>query len=153
MHVTDKNAGAHMAVLSGGGARGVAAGTGDNTEAVGDIVDSLAISKRYSGAIVITGSAVLADTEGISLNNVCIEHGAVANLSDKADAFTAVDFADVKVSDGGTTELFGIKLNVDLTILKRYWRVTVTPDLSASGTDTFQLGFGVVAVGEEAPLL
>jgi hypothetical protein len=76
---------------------------------------------------------------------VKIEHGDETDLSDKADFFTAVDFADVKVSSGGTTELFAIKLNVDLWGVKRYWRVSIIPDLDATGTDTFELGFGVAA--------
>ena len=152
MHVMDKNAGAHMTVLGGGGARGVAAGTGDATEAVGAIVDSLAIGKLYSGALIVAGSATLTDTKLLDIGSVKIEHGAEDDLSDAADAFTAVDFDSVALSDGGTTEFFAIKLNVDLSILKRYWRVSITPDLDAVATDTFELGFCVVAVGETAPL-
>jgi hypothetical protein len=147
-----KDFGAQLDILSGGGARGVAAGTGDNTEAVGAIVDSLAQPQIESGCIVICGSATLADTEGISINDVGIEHGDAANLSDKADFNTETDFADVKVSDGGTTELFAIKQNVaNMAGLKRYWRVKCTPDLSASSTDTFELGFGFVGYGRHAP--
>jgi len=152
MQINDKDAGAYLKVVSGGGARGVAAGTGDNTEVFGAIVDQLAHEGLRSGIIFVGGSAVLADTEQIDINSVKIEHGDESDLSDAADFFTAVDFTAVAVSDGGTTELFAIKLNVDLWGVKRYWRVSITPDLGATGTDTFQLGFGVAAIGESAPL-
>jgi hypothetical protein len=152
MQINDKDAGAYLKVVSGGGARGVAAGTGDNTEAVGDIVDQLAHPELRSGLIFVAGSATLADTKSISILSVKIEHGEDSGLSDKADFFTAVDFDDVKVSTGGSTELFAIKLNVDLWGVKRYWRVSIIPDLDATGTDTFELGFGVAAIGNSAPL-
>ena len=151
MHVNDKDAGAFMKVVGGGGARGVAAGTGDNTEAVGEIVDMLAQPDLRSGTIVIAGQATLADTKSIALNDVGLEHGDAANLSDKADFATEVDFAAVKTSSGGTTEEFGIKLKQDLWGIKRYWRVKVTPDLDATGTDTFELGFCFVAVCGDSP--
>ena len=51
-----------------------------------------------------------------------------------------------------TDDFVAIKLNVDLWGVKRYWRVSLIPDLDATGTDTFQLGFGVAAIGESAPL-
>jgi hypothetical protein len=152
MQINDKDAGAYFNVVSGGGARGVAAGTGDNTEAVGEIVDQLAQPGLRSGAIIVSGSATLADAEGISLVDVHVEHGDETDLSDKADFHTAAVFTDLKVSSGGTTELFAVKVPVDLWGIKRYWRVAVTPDLSASGTDTFELGFCFVCIGESAPI-
>lgn len=152
MHLNDKDAGAYLTFVSGGGARGVAAGTGDNTEFVGDIVDAQAQPGLRSGAIVVSGSAVLADTESISILDVKIEHGDESDLSDKANFTALTDFADVKTSSGGTTELFTVKVNVNVEGCKRYWRVAATPDLSASGTDTFQVGICAAMVGESAPL-
>jgi hypothetical protein len=149
-----KDYGAQIKVLGGGGARGVAAGTGDNTKATGEIVDSLAIDRQISGVIFVVGQATLADTESISINALYIEHGDLANLSDAAEytfGSADTDYADVVTSSGGSTETFAVKQNVDLTGLKRYWRVTCTPDLSASGTDTFELGFGCAAIGDTAP--
>lgn len=147
-----KDFGAQLDVLSGGGARGVAAGTGDNTEAFGDIVDSLAQPGIASGIIFVAGSATLADAESIDINQLKIEHGDAANLSDAADFTTPVDFAAVKTSSGGTTELFIVKVNVaKLDGLKRYWRVSFTPDLSASATDTFECGCGCAAYSLLAP--
>jgi hypothetical protein len=152
MDINNFDAGAPFAILSPGGARGVAAGTGDNTEAVGAIVDMQAQKGPMSGFIFIAGSAVLADTKSISLLAVGLEHGDAANLSDKADYNTEVAWTDLKVSSGGTTELFGVKLSLDLTGIKRYWRVKVTPDLDAASVDTFQLGFGFAAITDESPV-
>jgi len=151
MDINNQDAGAPFKLLSGGGARGVAAGTGDATEAVGEIVDMQAQPGPMSGFIFCAGSATLADTKSISILDVGLEHGDAANLSDKADYATEVDFDLVKTSDGGTTELFAIKLKQDLTGIKRYWRVKVTPDLDAASVDTFQLGFGFAAICDESP--
>jgi hypothetical protein len=152
-----KDFGAEIAVLGGGGARGVAAGTGDNTKANGEIVDNQARpgGRPISGVIFVVGSAVLADTKSISINDLYIEHGAVSNLSDAAEytfGSASTDYTNVKTSTGGTTETFGIKQNVDLTGLKRYWRVTCKPDLDATGTDTFEIGFGCACISEYAPV-
>lgn len=154
MQINDKDAGAYLKVVGGGGARGVAAGTGDATEVVGAIVDqTLAANKSLrSGIIFVAGSATLTDTKLLDIGAVKIEHGLDSGLSDKADFFTAVDFGSVAVSVGGTTEFFAIKLKVDLWGVKRYWRVSLVPDLDAGATDVFELGFGVAAIGESAPL-
>jgi hypothetical protein len=152
MQINDKDAGAYVAVVSGGGARGVAAGTGDNTEVYGEVVDTLAQPGLISGAIIVAGSATLTDAKSISIKSVVIEHDDDVGMGTKADAFTAVDFDLVKTSSGGSTETFAIKLKVNFEGLKRYWRAAITPDLDAANTDVFELGFCVVAIGESAPL-
>lgn len=155
MNINDKDAGFYMVPAGGGSASGVAAGTGDNTEALGAIVDQLAHDGLRSGAIFVFGSAVLGEDETLALNDLKIEHGDESDLSDAADYeyFSApADNAAVATGGtGGTTEAVAFKQRVNLQGVKRYWRVSVTPDLSASGTDTFALGFGVVAIGQEAP--
>lgn len=152
MDINNQDAGAPFAVLSGGGARGVAAGTGDNTEAVGAIVDMQAENGPMSGLLFIAGSCTLTDTKTISLLAVGIEHGDAANLSDKADYNVEVAWTDLIVSSGGGAEKFGVKLAIDLTAVKRYWRTKVTPDLDAGATDVFELGFGFAAIGDESPV-
>lgn len=152
MDINNYDAGAPFKVLSGGGARGVAAGTGDNTEAVGAIVDMQAQPGPMSGFVFVAGSATLAEDKVIALNDVGIEHGDEADLSDKADYTTETDHAAVATGGtGGSTEFFGIKHKFDLTAVKRYWRVKVTPDLDATGTDVFQLGFGAAVICDESP--
>lgn len=151
MDINNFDAGAPFKVLSGGGARGVAAGTGDNTEAVGAIVDMQAQPGPMSGLLFIAGSCTLTDAKTISLLAVGIEHGDAANLSDKADFNTEVAWTDLVVSSGGGAEKFGVKLSIDLTAIKRYWRVKVTPDLDHTSTDVFELGFGFAAICDESP--
>ena len=151
MDINDKDAGAPFALVGAGGARGVAAGTGDNTEALGAIVDLQAQDGLMSGFMFCAGQATLADTKGISLVEFKIEHGAAANLSDAVD-FKAVVFTDIVISDGGTTEQFAVKVGINLDGINRYWRVTATPDLDAASTDTFELGFGFAAIGDSAPV-
>lgn len=151
MDINNQDAGAPFALMGAGGARGVAAGTGDNTEALGAIVDMQAQAGPMSGFIFCAGQATLTDTEGISLVEIKLEHGDVANLSDAVD-LVAEAFTDLVVSDGGGAEGFAAKVSIDLTGVKRYWRVTVTPDLSAGATDTFELGFGFAAITDESPV-
>lgn len=158
MQINDKDAAAYLKLVSGFGARGVAAGTGDATEVLGAIVDQLAHEDLRSGCIVIFGQAVLADTKVLDLGDIKIEHGDEANLSDVVD-YVYADFckptdvvAQVVGDTGGTTEIVEYKQRVNLQGVKRYWRVAFTPDLDATGTDTFTLGGGVVLIGGEAPL-
>ena len=152
MDINNFDAGAPFKILSGGGARGVAAGTGDNTEAVGDIVDMQAQPGPMSGLLFIAGSCTLTDTKTLSLLDVGIEHGDDSALGDKADYGDQEAWTDLIVSDGGGAEFFGVKLSIDLTAIKRYWRVKVTPDLDAGATDVFELGFGFAAICDESPV-
>jgi len=151
MDINDKDAGAYLALMGGGGARGVAAGAGDATEALGAIVDMQAEDGPMSGAIFVAGQCTLTDLKTFSLTELKIEHGAAANLSDAVD-FKAVAFTDLVVSDGGGAETFAVKTRVNLNGINRYWRVTVTPDLDHTGTDTFELGFGFAAIGDSSPV-
>jgi hypothetical protein len=151
MDINNQDAGAPFALMGAGGARGVAAGTGDNTEALGVIVDMTLQNGPMSGFMFCAGEALLADTKSISLVEFKLEHGDAANLSDAADLVVKA-FTDIVVSDGGTTEQFAVKVSVDLTGVKRYWRLTATPDLDAASVDTFHLGFGFAAIGDESPI-
>jgi hypothetical protein len=151
MDINDQNAGAPFALMGAGGARGVAAGTGDNTEALGAIVDMQAQDGPMSGFAFCAGQAILTDAKGISLVEFKLEHGEAANLSDAADVVVKV-FTDIVVSSGGTTEQFVVKFAVNLNGIKRYWRLTATPDLDAANTDTFELGFGFAAITDSSPV-
>jgi hypothetical protein len=147
MDINDKDAGFYMVPVGGG------ATSTDATEAVGAIVDQLAHDGLRSGAIVVFGSATLAEDETIALDGLKIEHGDEDDLSDAADYdyFSApADNAAVATGGtGGTTEGVAFKQRVNFQGVKRYWRVSVTPTVSAAGT--FAIGFGVVAIGEKAP--
>ena len=62
MQINDKDAGAYLKTVSGGGARGLAGGTGDNTEVVGEIVDQaeqpLSGARRRLGKVRDPGAVV-----------------------------------------------------------------------------------------------
>lgn len=152
MDINNQDAGAPFALIGGGGARGVAAGTGDNTEALGAIVDLQALDGPMSGFVFVAGSAVLAQTETISLVEVKLEHSDADDLAGAVDVI-ANAFTDLATGEtGGSTEGFAVKLKIDLTGIKRYFRATVTPDLGASATDTFQLGFGIAVINDNSPV-
>ena len=159
MQINDKDAGAYLAVLSGTPAAGTAGGSGDNTEVNGDIVDMQALDYvPWSGAIVITGEATLAQDATLALNDVKIEHGDESDLSDAADYSYAsfclpTDNAAVATGGtGGSTETVKFKQRINLQGVKRYWRVCFTPDCSAASGDTFDLAGCAVVIGGEAPL-
>lgn len=132
----------------------VAAGTGDATAKTGAILDYLALKHPLSAKILIPWTATLADTETISMT-AKIEHGAAANLSDAAEYVwktPSTDFGVLATSDGGSTEVGCASFDADLSGLKRYFRISVTPDLSASATDTAAFAACFVFGGQdEAP--
>lgn len=149
-----KDFGAYLDVAGPGVLAATAGGTGDATAQTGAIVDQRA-AKLRSGLAVVFGSADLADTKTLSLL-IKIEHGDDSGLSDAADYDFGGDPGTLGVvatgDTGGTTEAVAAAIRIDLTGVKRYWRVSVTPDLSATATDTFDGACGVVACGESAPL-
>ena len=153
MTIQAKDYGFNLGVATGfADGAALAAGTGDATAKNGAIIDYLTLNHPLSGTIVIPWTATLADTK--SLNLVAkVVHGDIANLSDVADyAFggAEVDFGIVGTGDtGGTTEVGVARMDVDLSGIKRYFRLVVTPDLSASGTDTAEFAACFVLGGQD----
>jgi hypothetical protein len=82
--------------------------------------------------------------------------GKDSGLSDAAEytyGAASTDYAAVATGGtGGSTGVFAIKQDIDLQGCKRYVRVSVTPNLSATGTDVATIGFGILAIGESGPL-
>ena len=127
------NIGAFIKPVICGAARGVAAGTGDNTAVTGATIDR----KNYgSCSLVIAARAVLADTKLLKIAAAYQESADGSNW-DTAVALQASTTL-LTGSTGGTTELGVAKFDVNLMGLKRYIRFNYTPDLDASGTDTFE---------------
>ena len=151
-----KDFGAYLDIAGAGEFSATAGGTGDATAQTGAIVDQ-SVANLRSGLAVVFGEADLADTETLSLL-VKIEHGDLANLSDAADYDFGGDPGSLGVVATGATAVavsdipVAGAIRIDLTGVKRYWRVSVTPTHSASGTDVCNGGFGVVAAGESSPL-
>ncbi|HTK34556.1 MAG TPA: hypothetical protein VL358_04610 [Caulobacteraceae bacterium] len=111
-----------------------AGGSGDATAAPGDSIDLTALPDRFeSVAFAITAKSVLAATKTMTLT---------AKIETSADNSTWSDLlasATVILSTGaggGSTEKAAAIIGASLENAQRYVRVNVTPDLSATGTDT-----------------
>ena len=150
MTIVAKDFGSYLAAVAGfSDGAATAGGTGDATAKAGAIIDTLTLDHPMSGLIAIPWDCTLTDTKTLSLS-VKIEHGDAANLSDAADytfGGSVVDLGVVVTSDGGGAEAGVSVVPVDLSGIKRYWRVEVTPDLSATTTDTLTFGACVVLGG------
>jgi len=131
------------------GARGVAAGTGDNTEVVGTVIDRRLYGYAKSAIFAIVGSAVLASAATLTLKNVAIEHDDDPAFATTADFKTVSDAVVATGGAGGSTETVKKEIDVDLAGAKRYLRITYTPDLSAGGTDIFTLAAAAVLGGQD----
>lgn len=116
----------------------VAAGAGDNTKIVGNSIDRFSYGMPQSMLVSVTAYMNLADTETLSYA-VEIQESSDNSTWDTAEAIQAATV--VKTASGAYTDGFTVDYKVYLGDRKRYFRVNVTPNLSASGTDT-----GVVQV-------
>lgn len=108
-----------------------AAGTGDNTKVTGQSIDLL--NKGDGGCLIISGVATLQAAETFKWA-VEIQESADGTNWDTAEVLQAATTLATG-GEGGSTEYFVGKLDVNLKKRKRYVRFNVTPDLSASGTD------------------
>jgi hypothetical protein len=136
------------AVAAAAGTRGVAAGSGDNTEVVGITIDRASYGYAKSAVVAIVGSATLASGETLTLKNIAFEHDDDSAFGSGADLTTVANAVVDTGLSGGTTHNFTKEFNVDLAGAERYVRITFTPDLSASGTDTFTLAAVMVLGGQ-----
>lgn len=131
---------------------GTAAGTGDNTEVSSAWIDT----KGFDGLeFVLSFTAALQATQTLAV---------IANVQD-ADEIDGTGAADVSTAflsalsstvlatgdTGGSTETGEFQIGIDLTMCKRYVRVQWTPDLSATGTDTFKIGSMYLLTGAKYP--
>ena len=156
MTIQFKDVGSYLDVAAGfADGSATAAGSGDATYKAGAILDLLALDHPLSGAIVVQYSTTLAEDETLSLK-VKIEHGEETDLSDAADyTFGNPDgLAETVIAvvatggTGGSTEVGAELYRYDLSGLKRYFRISVYPDLSASATDTATFAGALVLAGQ-----
>jgi len=128
------------------------AGTGDNTEIVGQGVNRAAKKYPRSAVFAVAGSAVLASGETLTLKNVSVEHDSASNFATTADLKTFADAVVATGPSGGGTVHFCKEYEADLSGAKQYVRLMATPDLSRTGTDTFNLsGVGVLGGQDVLP--
>lgn len=142
------NIGASIAVVRGSAnATLTAGGSGDNTQVVGAIIDRAAYNYPLSCVLAITVKAVLAASKKLTLKSVILEHDDTSNLA-SATTFAAPADVDVLVDSGSGSTMTGQKeYDIDLAGAKRYIRLSFTPDLNATGTDTAEAASVVVLGG------
>lgn len=121
-----------------------AGGAGDNVKVDGATIDRKNGTALAHSAKVGTGFLfALADTKTISLAHE-IQESSDGSSWDTAEVIEA---STVKAtSDGGTNERGVDEHSIDLMGRKRYFRINVTPDLSATATDDGFV-FTIVALG------
>jgi hypothetical protein len=139
-----RDIGAYLTARYGVKAEPVAAGAGDNTE-----VDSGYIDRQgYDSCKMIIGySATLAEGKTLSI---------AANLQDATSSGGAgvADYGTAKANGvvatggtGGSTETGVVELDFDLSGANQFIRGQMTPDLSATATDTADLMMIIILGG------
>lgn len=122
-----------------------AGGSGDASEVTGTIIDRNAIGSPSSGVLAVSYTATLAQGETLSLTYDVVE-GDESDLSDGETLKTAT--VVLATGDtGGSTEAGCHEIDLKLVAGGRYVRADLTPDLSASGTDTAALAAVLVCGG------
>ncbi|BCH33130.1 hypothetical protein MesoLjLc_50600 [Mesorhizobium sp. L-8-10] len=115
-----------------------AGGSGDATEVNGDWVDRelASVGRALSAKLVIAFTAALGQDETLTfaMNFQDATSLAGAGAADFSDAVTATTVATG--DSGGSTETGTFEVDIDLSGAKQFIRTQVTPNLSASGTDT-----------------
>lgn len=144
MHANSTSIGSFIKTVPCGTGSGVAAGTGDNTAITGAAINRLGYS---SVQFAIVAKAVLAATKTLSIA-AAYQESADGSSWDTAVTLQAATVA-LTGGDGGTTEMGVVKFDLSLANKKQYIRFNFTPDLSATGTDTFQVGAVAVLGGAD----
>lgn len=117
-----------------------AAGAGDNTEASGAWIDRGGFE---SAKITIIGQTTLAEDETLAIVAANMQDASDSSGTDAADYGTAYAPSAETVTNtggsGGSTEDVAIEFDVDLVGADEFVRFQVTPNMSASATDTATL--------------
>jgi hypothetical protein len=122
----------------------VAAGAGDATKVVGNAINRYSYGMPQSALAVVTSFLNLADTETYSLA-VEIQESADGSTWDTAEVIQASTV--VKTASGAFTDGHVECYPIYLGDRKQYFRINVTPDFSASGTDTGTMQTAVILGG------
>jgi hypothetical protein len=122
-----------------------AGGTGDATEIAGTVINR---DGYLSGVLAVPYTATLAADKSLKLTI------SVAESSDGTNFDTAVKLKDaVTVATGkattGSTETGLVEIDINLSGYKNYVKFSVTPDLTATGTDTCLVGATFALGGAE----
>lgn len=150
-----RNIGAFITTRAGqASSSATAGGSGDNTAVTGFEIDLLSLGQKPESAVmVIRYKAVLAATQTISFAYKAQQSSIAGMGSGLSDLGTAVASTVIDTGgSGGTTEHGTVEYKVDLTGAERYIRSNVTPNLSASGTDTCEFDVIWIFGGVEVPV-
>ena len=127
-----------------------AAGAGDNTEVIGNTINRQTYGMPQSALVCLQAFVNLADTETLSLA-VEVQESSDGSTWDAAEVIEAATI--VKTADGAFTDLHTESYVINLGDRKQYFRVNVTPDLSAASTDVAVVQWSVVLGGAWDPQL
>lgn len=144
MHANSTSIGSFIKVVPCSTGAGVAAGTGDNTAITGATINRLGYD---SVQFAIVAKAVLADAKTLSIA-ASYQESADGSNWDTAVVLQAPTVA-LTGGTGGSTEIGVVKFDLPLVTKKQYVRFNFTPDLNATGTDTFQVGAVAVLGGPD----
>ena len=132
-----EHAGAYTAATAGG--------SGDATEIVGTTIDLTALASRPQSVVfLIPCAATLAATKTLTLvGDIEVSDDGGSTWTTQVTSSTLLTLTG---QSGGSTEKDVAKIGVNLALTDiNAVRVNVTPDMSATGTDTAKIG-GIVAV-------
>jgi len=126
-----------------------AGSTGDATEVDGAWVDRALTDYgiALSAKLTIAYTTALAGGETLTFA-VQMQDDALGDGADPTDVLSAVAASVAATGDsGGSTETGTIDIDLDLSGLRQFFRAQVTPNLSASGTDTAEWAAVIMLYG------
>ena len=116
-------------------------------------IDRQAVTGSNTGSVAIVAgfSATLADTKTLALK---------LEIATSTDDSTYTAYSDLKASTvlltgttGGSTETGVFQYNLRLADYARYFKVRITPTMTATSTDTLDIGAVAVDTGNEKLLV
>lgn len=127
-----------------GAGTATAGGSGDNTKVTGQTINRQGF---LSGVLAVAFKATLAEDETVSFA-VEVQESADGSNWGTAEVLQAATVAATG-DTGGSTEYGVVEINENLKGRKKYVRYNITPDLSATTTDTLTWGATFVLGGAD----
>ncbi len=125
-----------------------AGGSGDATEVTGVILDRGANGFPQSAVLAVPYTATLAEGETLSIA-YAVQSGSEDDLSGATELTSAAAAVVATGPSSGGTVTGTFEVDLSLAGAGRYVRADITPDLSASGTDTAALSAVIVFGGAD----
>jgi len=125
-----------------GAGQATAGGSGDDTKVTGQTINR---QGYLSGVLVIAFKATLAESKTVSFA-VEVQESADGSSWDTAEVLQEATVAATGGA-GGSTVYDTVEINENLKGRKKYVRYNITPDLSATDTDTLEWGAAAILGG------